>query len=450
MFLIPLKKKLKITQMKAQILLFLLLFPFIAFGQEQLLKDISSKSKRATTNTADYTYYADGSLKSDINKGIDLIEYDTFLKKVKKVNFSDGRWIKYLWDGGGTLYAKVYSNGDRYDFIAGLILKNDKVYQLDVPEGRAMYNQESQKWEYQFDYKDHTGNPRVTFKEEQGQLKITETHNYDPFGLELKGIEITNTNTPNIYGFQNKIKDPETNWIDFGGRQYDPTIGRFLQVDPLAEQYSSWTPYNYTLDNPIRYIDPNGKAPRDIIVLNNPKGASAAFGHSAGHSAVLIGDDKNGWVFISKEGRNKEEWYSNNITGGPSIAKIISFTTKADFDKSQEANGYTEEVRFKTDSKTDKKAIAKASEEAKSWYNVALSNCADVCSVALETSGFDPGLPKSRTVNSINTLPVSPNVRFGLIVENNKEKIVPKESSNQSIKENAGKYYENKVNENIK
>ena len=33
--------------------------------------------------------------------------------------------------------------------------------------------------------------------------------------------------------------------------------------------------------------------------------------------AILVGDDENGWTLISKEGRNKESWYSNELTGGP-------------------------------------------------------------------------------------------------------------------------------------
>ncbi|TDB58549.1 RHS repeat-associated core domain-containing protein [Arundinibacter roseus] len=53
----------------------------------------------------------------------------------------------------------------------------------------------------------------------------------------------------------------ETGWLDLKARFYDPTLARFLSVDPLAEAQEFMSPYHYGYNNPIRFSDPNGKMP---------------------------------------------------------------------------------------------------------------------------------------------------------------------------------------------
>ena len=47
-------------------------------------------------------------------------------------------------------------------------------------------------------------------------------------------------------------------WYDYGARFYDPALGRFHTVDPMAEMYSSYSPFTYVLNNPVKFIDPTG------------------------------------------------------------------------------------------------------------------------------------------------------------------------------------------------
>lgn len=63
------------------------------------------------------------------------------------------------------------------------------------------------------------------------------------------------------FKFNGKELDNETGMYYYGARYYDPSLSIWMSVDPLAEQFPNFSPYNYTMNNPINMVDPDGRAP---------------------------------------------------------------------------------------------------------------------------------------------------------------------------------------------
>lgn len=62
---------------------------------------------------------------------------------------------------------------------------------------------------------------------------------------------------------------------DYGARWYDPGIGRWGQVDPKADKLLNWNPYNFSINNPIFYVDLDGRMPSPaLLVINKLKAAA--------------------------------------------------------------------------------------------------------------------------------------------------------------------------------
>jgi len=90
---------------------------------------------------------------------------------------------------------------------------------------------------------------------------LQENHYY-PFGMEMEGSWMTQVGTENQYEYNGKElnEDFGLNLYDYGARWYDAAVGRWWSVDPLGEKYSGWSSYNYGIDNPIRFLDPDGRS----------------------------------------------------------------------------------------------------------------------------------------------------------------------------------------------
>jgi len=116
-----------------------------------------------------------------------------------------------------------------------------------------------------FYHSDHLGSSSFITN---AQGKVHEHFVYLPFGELLLDQGVMRDGArldPSYWRFTGKEQDKLTGLYYFGARYYDPMFSRWLSVDPLAEKYPGWSPYNYTLNNPIRFIDPDGREPAENL-----------------------------------------------------------------------------------------------------------------------------------------------------------------------------------------
>ena len=118
---------------------------------------------------------------------------------------------------------------------------------------------EGNSFDYQYNLTDHLGNVR-TVLDENGD--ITQVTDYYPFGMAHHTYALDK----NKYLYNGKelqddvLSGTEFGNLDYGARFYDPMIGRWHVVDPLAEQSRRFSPYVYCANNPLRFIDPDGRS----------------------------------------------------------------------------------------------------------------------------------------------------------------------------------------------
>ena len=128
--------------------------------------------------------------------------------------------------------------------------------------------------DYIYQYKDHLQNVRLSYSDSNndGSInpanEIREENSYYPFGLKMKGFNNVVTGRDHKYGYGNKEEQLELglDWIDITARNYDPALGRWMNIDPLADAKGQIhnTPYGYAMNNPIHYTDPDGNCPPGI------------------------------------------------------------------------------------------------------------------------------------------------------------------------------------------
>gem|GEM_PF-4406523 len=140
---------------------------------------------------------------------------------------------------------------DDYDYFEKHLSLFQPFSTRPVCAGGGHFEEETPYWFHP----DHLGSSSYISNEDG---YISQHMEYFPYGETLVEEHKNSNNSP--YKFNAKELDDETGNYYYGARYLNPKWSFWLSVDPLAEKYPGWSPYNYTLLNPLKFIDPDGRS----------------------------------------------------------------------------------------------------------------------------------------------------------------------------------------------
>lgn len=204
----------------------------------------NTKDFRDSVSVIDYTYWPNGNLKSDLNKRISQIDYNTYLNKPQKITFFNGSELIFNYDGSGTLIKRQIPDSTKWVYTPSEIYKNDSLYQISQDEGRIL--QKNGNFKLEFEYRDLWGNLRTAFTDSDSLPVlevyhapiITQINDYDLLGFEHFNNQAGKNNF--LFQKQERVFDLDLGWDFWKYRPSDAVTGRFMMPDPLSSQF----PYN--------------------------------------------------------------------------------------------------------------------------------------------------------------------------------------------------------------
>ncbi|QRA42056.1 DUF6443 domain-containing protein [Chryseobacterium cucumeris] len=179
-------------------------------------------------------YDDNGNMTTQLDKGISSIQYN-YLNLPRKIT-QNSKVTDYIYRADGVKVRKVFGT-ETTDYLDGFQYTNSVLKFFPTSEG--YFNVETGK--YVYNYTDHLGNVRLSYAKNGAGTEIIEESNYYPFGLKHEGYNGLVGNPAYKYKYQGQELQ-ETGFYNFKWRNYMPDVGRFFNIDPLAEKFT----YNST------------------------------------------------------------------------------------------------------------------------------------------------------------------------------------------------------------
>ena len=164
--------------------------------------------------------------------------------------------------------------------------------------------------------------------------------------MQHKGYGTTLTGLGNAHAEKYKYNGKELqdelglNWYDYGARNYDAAIGRWMNIDSLAEISRRWSPYAYCYNNPVYFVDPDGMLatpPTDLFNMNGKKIGT----DGVDNGQIMVVTDKDEAKQISKTKGNVD---LSTLKSGVSLPSDVALRESLDvLDRTIKNGGKREE-----------------------------------------------------------------------------------------------------------
>ena len=266
-------------------------------------------SLSARGGTGSYKWNSAGLLNADSARGIRKTYYNESGQPTS-IEFTDKGHLDYTYSTSGELirvstYAML-PGGSRATLVSersycgGFVFEGDSLIYANFPggyfdgEGLAHYS-----------HTDFQGNITMV-TDRDGQ--ICQHTGYYPYGEPWREP----AGQPYLYGGKERMRDGSLNDYDFSARRLNSALALWTAPDPMARDFSSINPYVYCASNPIRYIDPTGKA---HIYVADKKGCLTCVGSDGKNDKqnVIVSENLGNKISkLTKEGLNYAGEIENN------------------------------------------------------------------------------------------------------------------------------------------
>ncbi|MCG4860993.1 RHS repeat domain-containing protein [Alistipes onderdonkii] len=257
-----------------------------------------------------YVYDSAGNVLYDSHAGLNLRYND--LNLIEKVMRGDTIVAKYSYLSDGTKLSATDSAGNGLYYSGSLVYSKQgaslTMESCAFTGGRFVAT--ATGVEARYFVTDHLGSVRAVVN---GDGEVLERNDYYPFGSRWDdGLLSDNRYRYNGKEAQAFLNNP---YLDYGARQYDSDGGIWLGKDPLSEKYYPISPYSFCANNPIKFVDldgrklrPAGEAELNMIRNTVPQ-----------NSRQYISLDENGYI-----DQNQLDLYQGNSLNYNNIKEIVA------------------------------------------------------------------------------------------------------------------------------